>query len=158
VQSLFQPLDRQSIAQPLPAVPGSQDPVGEVEPPLDAPAPQRLDARVRNVEAQGQTGGAAEELAVDVARVRKQVVGFLRTGRAAGCQAQRRRVYELRILADFLSDIRFEQGLERCEREAQRQRLAQAAQRAAVELAQQPRVQARENARAVQRACGFTAR
>ena len=105
-----------------------------------------------------QAARAREELAIDLARLREQAAGVLVARRAAGREQPGGAVDRLRVLADFLGDVRLEQRLERREREAQRQRLAQPAQRTAVELPEQPRVQARENARAVQRACGFTAR
>jgi hypothetical protein len=142
----------------MPLAPGRKDPQRKVEAARDALAPQGLDARIGNVELHGQAARAREELAIDLARLREQAAGVVVARRAPGGKQPGGAVDRLRVLADFLGDVRREQRFERRERKAQRQRLAQPAQRAAVELPEQPRVQARENARAVQRACGFTAR
>jgi hypothetical protein len=146
------------VAQPPRIAPAGEHAQREIETARDAPAPQRLDARIRDVELHRQAARRAEEFAIDGARARKQLGGILVARRAPRLEQRRRAPDHQRVLADFLGEVRLEQRLERREREAQRQRLAQPEQRAAVELPEQPRVEARENPRPVQRSSGFTAR
>ena len=157
-QAPLQRVGRHQVAQAAPLPPGREHAQGQVEAARDAAAAQRLDARVGNIELQRQSARAGEESAIDLARLLEQAARVAVVRRAARGEQARGAVDGLRVLADLLGDIGFEQRLEGGERKAQRQRLAQPAQRAAVELPEQARVQAREDPRAVQRASGFTAR
>ena len=157
-QAAFQRVGRHEVAKPPRIAPPGEDAKRKIEAAPDALAPQRLDSRIRNVELHGQAARAREELAIDLARPREQSARVVVARRAPGGQKPGGAIDRLRVLADLLGDVRLKQRLKCREREAQRQRLAQPAQRAAVELPEQPRVQARENARTVQRGSGFTAR
>jgi hypothetical protein len=157
-QAPFQRIGRHQVAHAAPPTPGREDAQGQVEAARDAAAAHRLDTRVGNIEPHGQAARTREELAIDRARAREQAARVVVIRRAARSEQARGAFDGLRVLANLLRDIRLEQRLERGEREAQRQRFAQPAQRAAVELPEQARVQTREDPRAVQRAIGFTAR
>lgn len=161
-QALLQLLGRQRIAQPPALAPGGKDPVGQIESLLDAPAAQRLDARVGNLQAQGQARGAVEEFAVDGARLREQALGGGRPGPRTLGERLRRAADRQRVLAGFLGDVLGEQRLDRRQRQPQRQRRAQPRGRALTEFPEQPAVQPGECLFAVQpgagSAAGFTAR